>query len=187
MVLHEHPVAATSWKMDAMRKILKMEGVSTVVGDQCQFGLKTNGAMGAPAPARKRTRFLSNSNEILRELGKLCPGDHVHQPLVGGRAEKAAAYPEGLCRAICRGLVKQMDQEKGHLKQLMKLSATDVVREVPEDEEDHSHWQSAWDDVSGKELDPSGVKAARALEIKHVNLKHILEKDHESRSQGKRM
>ena len=99
------------------------------------FGLKTIDPTGASAPARKRTRFMSNSKEILKELGKMCPGDHLRQPLVNGRAEKAAVYPEGLCRAICRGLIRQIEQEKGHIRQLMNLNATDVVREVPEDEE----------------------------------------------------
>ena len=30
-ILHEHPVGATSWKMDVMMRILKMKGVNTVV------------------------------------------------------------------------------------------------------------------------------------------------------------
>ena len=152
-----------------MMKILKMKDVSTVVGDQCQFGLETIGPAGASAPARKRTRFMSNSNEILKELGRLCPGDHVHQHLVSGRAERAAVYPEGLCRAICRGLVRQMEVQRGQVLQLLNLSAADVVKDVPEDEESQNQWQAAWDDVSGKEFDPSGVRAARALD-KHVNM-----------------
>ena len=39
-ILHEHPVGATSWKLEVVIEIMKMEGVYTVVGDQCQFGLE---------------------------------------------------------------------------------------------------------------------------------------------------
>ena len=61
-ILHEHPVGATSWKLESMTSILKMKGVSTVVGDQCQFGLETTGGAGRSTPARKRTRVMSNSS-----------------------------------------------------------------------------------------------------------------------------
>ena len=175
-ILHEHPVGATSWKMDVMMRILKMKGVSTVVGDQCQFGLKTENDKGTSMPARKRTRFMSNSVEILKELGKMCPGNHIHQHLISGRAEKAAVYPEGLCRAICRGLIKQIELERGHVKHLMNISGNDSVQDVPEDEESQNQWHEAWDDVSGKELDPAGVQAARSLEIKHVDMKKVWRK-----------
>ena len=37
----------------------------------------------------------------------LCDGSHLHQHLIGGRAAAAALYPPELCKAICRGLVKQ--------------------------------------------------------------------------------
>ena len=116
---------------------------------------------------------MSNSSEILKELGRLCPGDHVHQHLVSGCAERAAVYPEGLCRAICRGLVRQMEVQRGQVLQLLNLSAADVVKDVPEDEESQSQWQAAWDDVSGKELDPAGLRAAQTLEIKHVDMKKV--------------
>ena len=126
-ILHEHPVGATSWKLDVMLGILRMKGVTTIVGDQCQFGLETKGEHGNSAPTRKRTRFMLNSPEILKELGKLCPGDHRHQHLVSGRAEKAAVYPDGLCRAICRGLVKQIDVERNPVRSLLNLSVVDKI------------------------------------------------------------
>ena len=152
--MHEHPIGATSWKLDSVIEILKMKGVKTVVGDQCQFGLETKGVEGRNTPARKRIRFMSNSSDILNELGRLCPGDHDHQHLVNGRAEKAAVYPDGLCRAICRGLSKEIDIEKRKIKPILGLSALDRVGEIPESEEESQCWKSAWDDVSGKELDP---------------------------------
>ena len=81
----------------------------------------------------------------------MCPGDHQHQPHVSGRAEGAAVYPEGLCRAICRGLVRQIELERDQVRTLLSLSVVDKVRDVPMSEEDSQQWVPAWDDVSGKE------------------------------------
>ena len=128
---------------------------------------------------------MSNSSEILNELGRLCPGDHEHQHLINGRAEKAAVYPDGLCRAICRGLLKEIDMEQRKIKPILGLSALDKVGEIPESEEESQCWKSAWDDVSGKELDPNGVKAARALETQHVDLKKVWRKCLEQKSSDK--
>ena len=140
------------------------------------FGLETTSASGKMAPARKRTRLMSNCTEVLKELGKLCPGDHSHQHLVSGRAKKAAIYPEGLCRAICRGLVRQIEIEDCNVRKLMNLSTVDKAGEVPESEEDQHQWQAAWEDVSGKEFNPAGASAAMSLEIEHVNLKNAWRK-----------
>ena len=112
----------------------------------------------------------------MKELGKLCPKDHAHQHLIGGRAEKAAVYPEGLCRATCKGVVRQIEFERSGTRSLLSLNVVGKAGDVPETEEEGHHWQAAWDDVSGKELNPAGVMAARALEIKHVNLKSVWRK-----------
>ena len=72
------------------------------------YGLVTpTGTAGEVAPAKKPTKFMSNSWCILQELSVRCDGSHVHQHLVGGRAAKAQEYPDALCRAICRGLANQ--------------------------------------------------------------------------------
>ena len=55
-------------------------------------------------PAKKPTGFLTNSAHIPEELNHRCPGDHIHIPLMGGRAAEAAIYPDKLCEAVCRGL-----------------------------------------------------------------------------------
>ena len=62
-------------------------------------------------PARKRTKFMTNSTEIANELSWKCPKDHLYQASVGERAHKAAVYPDGLCEAICRGLKKAIQNE----------------------------------------------------------------------------
>ena len=89
------------------------QGVTAVEADQCMYGLKTwsdNG--GKLSLAKKPTRFMTNSRAMGRELERKCNGAHEHQPLVDGRASAASRYPQGLCRAICRGIVKaKMERE----------------------------------------------------------------------------
>ena len=83
-------------------------GVNDTVADQCMYGLVTPNADRTEfVPAKTPTRFMSNSRYVLGELSTRCVKSHVHQPLMGGRAGKAQEYTHDLCRAICRGLVKQ--------------------------------------------------------------------------------
>ena len=89
-----------------------MPGVDWQLADQCQYGLVTLDPDGVSKPAKKPTRFVSNGWCLLEELCRRCPGDHSHQPLMGGRAAAAAEYPDDLCHAVCRGLVRQKQYEK---------------------------------------------------------------------------
>ena len=57
--------------------------------------------------AKKPTRFMTNSQVLGRELSRKCDKSHEHHPLLDGRAQDAARYPPGLCRAICRGISKE--------------------------------------------------------------------------------
>ena len=83
-----------------MQEFLKSEGVMTSKIDQCMYGLLTRGSSHDELlPALKPTRFASNSWFILEELTKRCDKSHSHQTLMGGRAAKAAEYPDGLCDA----------------------------------------------------------------------------------------
>ena len=93
---------------------MKSEGVVTSVADQCVYGLETPSKTDTgSAPAKKPTRFISNSWCIPHELATRCDDSHVHQHLVGGRAAKAQEYPDKLCRAICRGLANQTRYDEG--------------------------------------------------------------------------
>ena len=169
-------MGATSWQQKAMVEIMKMPGVRSVVADQCRFGLETWDDKGGRALARKCTRFMSNAEEVLEGLQGLCKGGHIHQHLVQGRAGPAAIYPPGLCRASCRGLVRQLELNRGQLRSLLKVMAVDTVgAKRPEEEEDDHDWRQAWDDVSGKEFDYQGVKKARELEMEYVKGKEVWE------------
>ena len=109
--LHEHPETATSWKDAMMIKLLSHPRVGTTVADQCQYGLESFDSKGKGGPCKKPTKFASSSPQMLQRLSKRCPGNHVHQHLVGGRAKQAAYYPSGLIEAILRGIRDTADHE----------------------------------------------------------------------------
>ena len=44
--LHEHPIAASSWQEECVKKVLRNSGVSTTIADQCMYGLRTKGPTG---------------------------------------------------------------------------------------------------------------------------------------------
>ena len=174
--LHEHPATASSWKLKCVRDMMQEEGVHTTVADLCMYGLQTRGdSKGELVRAKKTTKFMTSSPEIARALSRRCDRSHWHQTLTSGRVEKAAIYPEGLCRAICRGLVKQLELDTKDVKMLLSLTARDVVHDgVPPEEDEHEEEVSrAWDDVSGKELDAGEVRRARLKEMEYVNEKGV--------------
>ena len=124
LFLHEHPASATSWKLDEVQKVMKIVGVKVVEADQCMYGLKTRGEKGqGEVAAKKTTKFMTNSSGLAEELTKKCDKGHAHQQLMDGRANVAARYPPGLCRAICRGIIKEKKRRKGGLMPLMRVEA----------------------------------------------------------------
>ena len=62
------------------------------------------------------------------------------------------------------------------MKQLMAVSATDKVYEQPELEEYPKEFDTAWDDVNNKLLDPSEVRKARRDEMGYIEEKQVWEK-----------
>ena len=186
LFLHEHPTQATSWDLPGMRRLRKREGVHVVEGDQCMFGLTTFGqkSRGAQA-ARKRTKFMTNSCHIANELDKKCDGSHAHQLLVGGRAKDAVRYPKGLCRAICRGLVRAKQRESERLSAVAEVLPGSWPSELPDPKEHHEDIEeemrrlsekekdTAYDDITGMPLDRKKVQAARMEEMEYVRAKSV--------------
>ena len=80
-----------------------------MVGDQCMYGLLTPSEfyLNVLAPAKKATRFMSNSFVMLDQLKMECDKTHSHQPLTGGRCADAALYPAKLVHAVLRGMTLQ--------------------------------------------------------------------------------
>ena len=115
-----------------------------------------------------------------------------HAVLFGGRSKKAQVYPEALCEAICRGIKRQIELDKTRQFIIATLEAPDSRKEekainamlnnrdagnepaVCEDQE--AELQQAWDDVSGKDLDPKMVRDARAEEMQHIKKTNLYTK-----------
>lgn len=182
--LHEHPAGASSWGPEAIKKIEAETGVKIRTADQCMYGLKTWGEDRSRRDrfARKRTKFMTNSEELAEELSLRCNMKHEHQELTGQRAKEAAKYPEELCEAICRGLVKQIMCQEAKLKYLMAVRAEDEVEEESDEDGVRKNIHEggtdgmdlgAWDDVSGASLDPKEVVKARLKEVGYVRDKRV--------------
>ena len=95
-----------------MVELLCHPRVSSIVSDQCEYGLLTHGPDGTPMPAKKPTRWASSSPHMLKRLSKRCSQTHVHQQLVGGRAKKCEDYPLDLITEILRGIRDTADHEE---------------------------------------------------------------------------
>ena len=189
--LHEHPATATSWQLDAIKQLARTEGVSVSRADLCMYGMRTWDESGKEAYAKKPTKFMTNSRSIAHELNMKCDRTHVHQPLTGGRASQAARYPEQLCRAICRAILREKRQNTMQLKALVEVRPTlsslaagqgSVRRHTPDPQEFHEKEEArilsqglAWDDLTNMQLDAGKVMEARKKEIEYVRSRGVWE------------
>ena len=99
--LHEHPAQASSWKLpEVVEFCARYPHLYAVTGAMCQFGLVTPGPRGDLQPARKLTRWLTNSACLAETLERPCLDGHTHTPLLHGRAAAAQVYPPQLCKAL---------------------------------------------------------------------------------------
>ena len=110
--LHEHPAGATSWHDAWVKRIMQHPRVTSVVSDQCEYGLLTPNADGVPTPAKKPTRWMSTSPQMIKRLSRRCSKTHEHQHLVGGRAKAAEDYSLELVTDILRGIRDTADHEE---------------------------------------------------------------------------
>ena len=115
--LIENPQLSAAWKeVPSLKEIFDYPenyGFFKIQVDQCQFGLTGPGG----GPHRKRTWFLTNSEELAAELeGHRCQGETAcpqHEPVIGGTAvtEAAGHYPLALAKAIVDGAEKQFNKK----------------------------------------------------------------------------
>ena len=171
-------------------KLLRQADVSTVIGDQCQYGQRTK---GTNEPIKKPTRWMSNGAKILETLGQRCRGRKgacsmggFHQPCSGGRARDAAIYPFALCKAILQGIRNQMRhdhrlQEGIHGLQAQEIEMADVITNLLEVDTDveactMSKTGKILDSLTGQPLDPELVRKARQEELKYFKEKNVWNK-----------
>ena len=199
--LHEHPAGATSWELDAVKRIQEMDDVLKTTCDQCEYGLTTD-INGTSVPAKKPTSFLTNSWKIAAKLSTRCSGRHNHGSLMEGRAKKAEEYPDRLCQSICQGLIEQKEYDLSLLcctTPLNSIQVNEVLQNAgcPEKWCDMQHEDTvdddllqhetmllktkdgitwAYDDVNGSSLDPSLVQKARQLEMDYFRRMQVYER-----------
>ena len=190
--LHEHPAAASSWKLPCIQQVMNEEGVDTIVMDQCQLGQKAEDG----SPIRKPTKWMSNSQEVLKTLSRRCQGrggecslGGVHKICEGSRARRAAIYPFALCRAILKGFRNQMRKDG--------MLAPGIFGLLPEGIFDDGHEPKLWwseetadaeedvdifgmehekvfkDAITGQILDPILVREARKKELEYFESKEV--------------
>ena len=97
-------------------------------------------------------------------MGVKCREGHRHVHLVAGRARAAAHHPSNVCRALCKGMKRQAKVDaSGMLSTLILEGGWDEVGDVTHVSEP---WKKFWDNISGKELTPALVPAARGEALK---------------------
>ena len=99
-------------------------------------------------------------------------------------------YPPGLCKAVCRGLVKQIEMDRdgqyllANMEYNEKVSSKELMNTAKKlnqkyktiEEENEDELETARDDVSGATLDPKEMKRARAEEIQYVRKMDLYKK-----------
>ena len=111
--VHEHPSEATSWYYSEVVELACHCEVGQTIVDMCCHGMVVDTGP-LQGPARKRTKMLSNSQEVLKRVEAHCPNGlpdkslhHVHVPLKSGRAKRCQIYPRAFCRLVVEGIAAE--------------------------------------------------------------------------------
>ena len=180
--IYEHPRTATSWPLPEVIEFMKKTGVIEVPANMCRFGMTTkhHGEMGKVS---KATMFLTSSPECAKRLGLVCDEKckaDKHIAIWGTRARAAQRYPPALCRAVVAGVkAEKMRAETNmcevDIDNIIDLAAAEGIEDAETRHEGYMNWAEAWDDVTGKSLDPKEVSKARAKEMEYVRNMNVYE------------
>ncbi len=180
LFLFEHPSTASSWYSESIKLLASVTGVYHVKFDFCMAGMKTKNKAGESVPAKKRTGVLTNSSAIASMLrGAQCRREHVHEPLLDGKAGPCQEYPEKFCRLVCEGVKRELDtvEWKNRMNkifdlttpfgQLMRVQEKIELATPPEEDPFAMLYEDGEfvDDISGAPLNKAMAIQARKLEI----------------------
>ena len=160
LLIREHPNSASSWKLPEMMEFMDSLGIDKVVGHMCRFRMESSDENG-PGLVNKPTGFLSNSEFVRNSLQKKCLGGHRHVPPVGGRAKPCQVYPDGLCRAMLRGIKAELVHSG-----LIKGGHADMLMIDPDEENCNEYLDQYVDDITGRPSITELVVEARDAEMK---------------------
>jgi hypothetical protein len=182
--LHEQPSHAGSWTEQCVQDLGEVSGVERVDSDQCQYGQEVSYGRYKGSPIKKPTGWMSNAPEVLNQLRKRCHGQDGecsrakggNHALCSGRvAREAAKYSAALCKAIIRGMVKEMrrcgvirDGEVG-----LHAVADEAAQEQETRDREAGCSGKYRDDVTGQLLKDSLVKEARRKELTYFHEKGV--------------
>ena len=111
--LLEQPLTSKAWTERALQKVINRDDSILTSCDQCQYGLQD--AQGGWM--KKRTGWITNSQEIADKLKQQCDGSHQHIPVLGSckgesRSTQAQRYPDALVDAILQGYQQGLNHPK---------------------------------------------------------------------------
>ena len=175
--VHEHPHGADSWQEDSVMEVLAMRGVEVASVYMCAYGMRVN-VGPVQGPARKQTKIMSNSREVLRRVAVECPNKspdvrmhHEHVPLEQGRAKRCQVYPREFSRKVCEGIAaekrcRNLGLASIDLVDIGNIEISNVEFDISEGKNaagilHEHHGATAFDDQSGEPLVPALVKQAR--------------------------
>ena len=179
--MHEHPASATSWSEPSMVRVAALPGVEAAMVDMCMYGMRVKDG-DLEGLARKTTRLMSNSNEVVKRMQSRCVNldptttaadRHVHVPLVGGRARQCQVYPRAFCRKLCEGNASEKRLMTMGMTSLPLMSAEDSAASEALHEGEAEY---AYDDQSGEALDPALVRKARMEEMAYFKSMRVYDK-----------
>ena len=164
--LFEHPAAATSWEVEAVKNLLAEKGVMSSVFDMCRFGMSAQDQEGKGL-VRKSTRIMTNIEELADVLSVRCTGGHRHVHLMSGRAAAAAMYPPQMCETVAKAvrmwLGRREDERNPRSREILEFSRPDLCDpDECKNVDDLGYYK---DDLKGEVLDPRLARKARQEEI----------------------
>ena len=177
--IFEHPAKSKAWEEECVQRVLKLEGVQRVRGDQCSFGLQVD---ASGELSKKPTDFMVNGPHMAKRLGVRCSGDHPHAPLMNGIAKKAEKYPKKLCEAMIKGFKEDVGESgsvvlafdlEDALDQEVEREETEHPAQEPEILRGEAEAEEEEEDEEDEPL-PRGVSDADKRKIRklHNNLGH---------------
>ena len=168
--VHDVSKVATPGEAQCAQQVREAIGARVLKVDWRHRGLGARALGGADLHDQEGFCFVTNSPAVALALR-------------GGETEKGAsesAVANGWRDAVAKGLRTQRDWDCDSRRLIgviqggdVSSKAADVERRVPPEEPE---LDVAWDDVSGKELDPAKVREARRLEMEYYKRMEVYEK-----------
>ena len=195
--LHEHPWGASSWKVDCISGLVDDPRVYSIETHMCRFNMMSHVRErgGEQGLVKKPTGVITSSRCIAAQLDARCDGTHAHVHLVGGRAAGAQVYPDELCMAILRGVVRQKAADNkaskisvppmtaGQISSFIgSLSNLEIgsVREFVGSTKPIGPWPEHWEDCMHEPdggLDVVGPRPQRGIELLRSELDALVMRD----------